>query len=178
MRNLNEDRNLRANIMDPPPEYHGYPDSIEVRRCESSELGESIPKNGDVACECIKTNIIYVLIMLIVVLVGVLSYTLLIVFEKNYDVYEPKIHDVDERELPNEQREWYDNAMNELRESVKHKHNRNKAKNIILFVGDGMGPSTTTASRIYKYGEEGRLSWESFPHSGLLKVNECLSILH
>lgn len=50
------------------------------------------------------------------------------------------------------------------------------AKNIILFVGDGMGVSTLTASRIYqgqlagKPGEEGRLSFEEFPYSALVKT--------
>jgi len=45
---------------------------------------------------------------------------------------------------------------------------RNKAKNVILFVGDGMGLSTLTAARILagqnegKSGEEGYLSFETF----------------
>ncbi len=51
-----------------------------------------------------------------------------------------------------------------------------KAKNVILFVGDGMGVSTVTASRIYegqslgKTGEEGALSFEAFPHVALVKT--------
>ena len=51
-----------------------------------------------------------------------------------------------------------------------------KAKNIILFVGDGMGISTVTASRIRKGqlagqpGEEALLNFESFPYSGLVKT--------
>jgi alkaline phosphatase len=51
-----------------------------------------------------------------------------------------------------------------------------KAKNIILFVGDGMGISTLTAARIYQgqqqgnSGEENRLSFETFPYSGLVKT--------
>lgn len=51
-----------------------------------------------------------------------------------------------------------------------------KAKNIILFVGDGMGISTQTAARILQgqqagnTGEENYLSFETFPHSGLVKT--------
>ena len=33
-----------------------------------------------------------------------------------------------------------------------------EAKNVILFIGDGMGPVTVTASRIFKYGEAGKLA--------------------
>jgi hypothetical protein len=60
--------------------------------------------------------------------------------------------------------------------------NTNKARNVILFVGDGMGLNTNTAARIYKgqlrnegvKAERGHLIFEEFPHLGLLKV--CLSI--
>lgn len=51
------------------------------------------------------------------------------------------------------------------------------AKNVIVFVGDGMGISTVTASRIYRTqqnsdlpGEEGSLSFERFPYTALLKT--------
>ena len=51
-----------------------------------------------------------------------------------------------------------------------------KAKNIIVFVGDGLGVSTHTMSRIYKgqkkgrSGEEESLVWEDWDYSGLIKV--------
>lgn len=50
------------------------------------------------------------------------------------------------------------------------------AKNVILFIGDGMGVSTVTAARIFegqqlgKQGEEHQLSWETFPHTALSKT--------
>ncbi len=53
---------------------------------------------------------------------------------------------------------------------------RGKAKNIILFVGDGMGVSTVTAARIMDgqskglMGEENTLSFGDFPFSGLAKT--------
>ncbi|WP_241262870.1 alkaline phosphatase [Parahaliea mediterranea] len=53
---------------------------------------------------------------------------------------------------------------------------RGKARNVILFVGDGMGVSTVTAARIFagqkegKNGEEGYLSFGEFPFAGLSKT--------
>lgn len=35
------------------------------------------------------------------------------------------------------------------------------AKNVIFFLGDGMGPTVVTASRIYQYGERGSLKFET-----------------
>ncbi|XP_033372658.1 intestinal-type alkaline phosphatase-like [Parus major] len=51
-----------------------------------------------------------------------------------------------------------------------------RAKNIILFMGDGMGVSTVSAARIYKgqlaggSGEESILAMETFPHVALAKT--------
>lgn len=70
---------------------------------------------------------------------------------------------------------WFTDAQS----NIEHKLNTNnhfKAKNVILFVGDGMGISTLTASRIRKGqldgkpGEEGYLTFETFPHTALVKT--------
>lgn len=51
-----------------------------------------------------------------------------------------------------------------------------EARNLILFIGDGMGVSTVTAARILEgqlrgeYGEENLLSFEHFPHTALAKT--------
>lgn len=70
---------------------------------------------------------------------------------------------------------WYLNGQQVV--SVKTKlSTRTKAKNVILFVGDGMGISTLTAARILagqqqgKTGEEGYLSFETFPYSAQVKT--------
>lgn len=44
------------------------------------------------------------------------------------------------------------------------------AKNIIFFLGDGMGPSTVTASRIYKYGEDGSLTMDKLERTARIKT--------
>lgn len=52
----------------------------------------------------------------------------------------------------------------------------NTAKNVILFIGDGMGVSTVTATRIYDgqsrggTGEENLLSFERFPQTAIVKT--------
>lgn len=54
------------------------------------------------------------------------------------------------------------------------------AKNIIVFIGDGMGMTTITAGRIYKgqtnggSGEEASLVFDDFPHTGLAKVSSSI----
>ena len=44
------------------------------------------------------------------------------------------------------------------------------AKNVIFFLGDGMGATTITAARIYKYKEQGFLNMESLEHSARIKT--------
>nr|ATU82775.1 secreted Phosphatase protein [Pristhesancus plagipennis] len=65
---------------------------------------------------------------------------------------------------------WRKIGRDELAKSLGRETNTNIARNVIVFIGDGMGPFTVTASRIYKFGEAGRLSFEEFPYMGLLKT--------
>lgn len=55
------------------------------------------------------------------------------------------------------------------------------AKNVIVFIGDGMGISTVTATRVYKgqrkykeSGEEHKLYFDEFPYTALVKVSLVL----
>ncbi|XP_022195300.2 alkaline phosphatase isoform X1 [Nilaparvata lugens] len=66
--------------------------------------------------------------------------------------------------------DFWHNATLELEMALHVKFNFNRAKNVILFIGDGMGPNTVTASRIMKNGEAHLLSFEKFPHIGLIKT--------
>ena len=45
-----------------------------------------------------------------------------------------------------------------------------EAKNIIFFLGDGMGPTTVTAARIYKYGEDGSLTMDTLERTARIKT--------
>lgn len=72
--------------------------------------------------------------------------------------------------------DWKTNGEEFVKSSKAIRSNTNRAKNIILFVGDGMGVSTVTAARILEgqmagnKGEENRLSFEKFPHLALSKT--------
>ena len=74
--------------------------------------------------------------------------------------------------------EWTALGQSWVRQSVELKQgvSQNKAKKIILFVGDGMGVSTVTAARIREGqlmgldGEEHYLSFETMPNVALSKV--------
>ncbi|HHQ4802112.1 alkaline phosphatase [Aeromonas veronii] len=44
------------------------------------------------------------------------------------------------------------------------------AKNVILFIGDGMGPTVLTATRLFKVGEEGNLEMMKLPRSARIKT--------
>ena len=74
--------------------------------------------------------------------------------------------------------DWFSHAKEQV-SSLHDTHTMiKKAKNVILFIGDGMGLSTVTAARYYKgelsgnTGPEVPLSFEYFPHSALSKVNK------
>ena len=78
--------------------------------------------------------------------------------------------------IPEAVADWYNAGDKFVQESRKQKVNERKAKNVILFIGDGMGVSTVTAARILegqmkgKPGEENRLSFETFPNLALSKT--------
>lgn len=74
---------------------------------------------------------------------------------------------------------WFQEAQADLQQKMQNsvlKNSASKAKNVILFVGDGMGVSTVSAARILqgqiagKSGEENLLSFEHFPFSGFSKT--------
>jgi alkaline phosphatase len=51
-----------------------------------------------------------------------------------------------------------------------------RAKNVILFIGDGMGVSTVTATRIYSVGVAGQLVVDQFPQTALSRTYSSDSI--
>lgn len=77
---------------------------------------------------------------------------------------------------PEAVQDWFNAGQKFIADSKRVVPNARKAKNVILFVGDGMGISTITAARILegqlngKPGEENRLSFENFPYVALSKT--------
>lgn len=72
--------------------------------------------------------------------------------------------------------DWLADGAAAIRDRLAQQPNTKQAKNVILFVGDGMGISTLTAARILQGqldglpGEENYLSFEKFPYTALVKT--------
>lgn len=60
-----------------------------------------------------------------------------------------------------------------MEELLSRKDNTNHAKNVIMFLGDGMSFPTVAATRVYMGGEEEELSFEKFPYTGFSKVTRA-----
>ncbi|MGF2508212.1 alkaline phosphatase, partial [Ralstonia pseudosolanacearum] len=43
-------------------------------------------------------------------------------------------------------------------------------RNVVFFLGDGMGLATMTAARIYKVGEDGELTMDTLPETGFVRT--------
>lgn len=65
---------------------------------------------------------------------------------------------------------WFSQAQVKLSQLLQQKENTNKAKNVIMFLGDGMSIVTVATARMYLGGEEKELFFEKFPHYGLSKT--------
>lgn len=48
-----------------------------------------------------------------------------------------------------------------------------EARNVILFIGDGMGAGQIKAAGMYRAGAEGTLSFEAFPHRGYISTRNA-----
>lgn len=72
--------------------------------------------------------------------------------------------------------QWYADGQAALADAQRLKSDKKRAKNVIFFVGDGMGISTITAARILEGqlrsqpGEENLLSFEKLPFVALSKT--------
>lgn len=71
---------------------------------------------------------------------------------------------------------WVQKAKAQIAKRADNRDNYGTAKNVILFIGDGMGLTTVTAARILKGqlkgnpGEDAVLAFEEFPHVALSKT--------
>lgn len=72
---------------------------------------------------------------------------------------------------------WKKSASEALKSKLKETVNTNKAKNGILFIGDGMSIATIMAARTLAgqvergLGEDNVLAFEKFPIAGLARVS-------
>ena len=72
--------------------------------------------------------------------------------------------------------DWWKDEQEELARNLMVGLKIGMAKNVILFIGDGMGGSTVTAARVLKAQQDGKnfhetkLAWEDFPFTSISKV--------
>lgn len=80
---------------------------------------------------------------------------------------------------------WQHIGLSELKYKLNKPLIKGEAKNVIMFLGDGMSLTTITSARIYKgqkksnaatdpIGEKAHLAFENFPFTGLAKVRYWL----
>ena len=78
--------------------------------------------------------------------------------------------------LPQAEDAWFVEGESALAEALDRPAPGTRARNVIIFIGDGMDISTITAARILEgqlrgeSGEENLLSFETFPFTGLAKT--------
>ena len=72
--------------------------------------------------------------------------------------------------------EWFRGGRDAVEKALREKPITGRARNVILFVGDGMGVTTVTAARIFEgqlrglSGEENQLAFETLPYVALSKT--------
>lgn len=77
---------------------------------------------------------------------------------------------------------WYKTSFDAINDKLAQRLRNGLAKNVILFLGDGMSVDTVTAARIYmgqlknQSGEEAKLSFEKFPFTGFSKVGHFIIV--
>ncbi|XP_058813478.1 alkaline phosphatase-like [Topomyia yanbarensis] len=70
-----------------------------------------------------------------------------------------------------DQQFWLNSGQQLLGEQLsKNQLDLNVAKNVIIFIADGMSIATQTATRMYMGGENEQLAFEQFPYTGLAKT--------
>lgn len=65
---------------------------------------------------------------------------------------------------------WFRDGQNYLNQRLNTQTNHKVAKNLVIFIGDGMSLSTQMATRAYLGNENTYLSFEKFPYTGLSRV--------
>lgn len=78
----------------------------------------------------------------------------------------PKLDESDAEYWRRNAQSFLKNVIDDPQKEMKSR----KAKNVILFMGDGMSLTTVAATRMYLGDENKSLSFERFAHFGLSKV--------
>lgn len=91
--------------------------------------------------------------------------------DKRYHPDLPDIPSIEPRRtVENSQIFWTKKAEEVVKKHSERTLNKNRAKNVIFFIGDGMGVQTITATRMVLGDENKELSFEKFPYTGSVKT--------
>ena len=80
------------------------------------------------------------------------------------------------QDLPQAENEWFKAGQAKIEELMAIQPNTGRAKNVILFTADGMGPGTNYAIRIHAgqqaggFGDDYVLPYEAFPNVALVRT--------
>uniref|UniRef100_A0A1B0DA98 Alkaline phosphatase n=1 Tax=Phlebotomus papatasi TaxID=29031 RepID=A0A1B0DA98_PHLPP len=141
---------------------------VSNRRSSFCEQQQRDAQNSFSVREFLKSKLFVSILIVGAVFITLICIGLVVMYERDGNV--TQTIDVWRDKLTPEQLIWFDSGLDELKKALTVPINTKRAKNVILFIGDGMGPVSVTAGRIFKHGEGGKLSWEDFPHMGLLKT--------
>ena len=78
--------------------------------------------------------------------------------------------------------DWKQIGRDTLEARLAHQPNTGRAKNVVYFIGDGMGVTTLQSARIHKSQtdrvtlDKAKLSWDDWVDNGLCKVRNDLHI--
>ncbi|XP_039453749.1 membrane-bound alkaline phosphatase-like [Culex pipiens pallens] len=65
---------------------------------------------------------------------------------------------------------WRDHSRQQTLAKVARRDNRNVAKNVVFFLGDGLSVQTVASARVAAGGEEREFAFERFPHTGFSRT--------
>lgn len=60
---------------------------------------------------------------------------------------------------------WMDHGIDFITKKMNILHNKKKAKNVIMFLGDGMSHATIAAARMAMGNENMKMGFEDFPYT-------------
>lgn len=162
-------RDYSLEAPDTKPPHNGVSSSSLPPKSIDQKLQRPRPQQKKSLGQVLSSKFFIGIVVICVLFVTLLCIGLVTTYEEDNDITESI--DAFNDKLSAEQLFWFNDGLDDLKVALGQKQNTKQAKNVILFVADGMGPSTVTAARIYKEKEEGNLIWERFPHMGMLKVS-------
>ncbi|XP_055600748.1 uncharacterized protein LOC129749717 [Uranotaenia lowii] len=121
-------------------------------------------------CRCICTRLCISLVIAGILAIVIICVGFLVSYEKDSEVIQTI--EVFKEQLPIEQEYWYNQGLDDLKESLNKRYNWKRARNVVLFVANVVSTSAFTKH----YTDEKSELLKKFPHVGFLKVQNNISL--